>query len=630
MSAILGRFHLDNSPVDAALFSRGMDALAHYRADRSDVWREEHIALGCHLREFTPESRFENQPVVHERAVIVADARIDNRTELFDALGISHPERAEMPDSTLILRAYLQWGEDCAARLTGDFAFAIYDRTRRAVFCARDHVGVRPLYYVHTPSVFAFASDPAALLAFADQPYPIDENQVALYLQDWFILSKEHTFYRGIEKLSQAAQISVTGQGMTRRVHWTPEPRTPLILKNPREYGERLRGLIAESIRTRIRTPYPIGSHFSGGIDSSSISILAKRIADQTGGTFAMGYAWSPPISDENPEVPGDERLRINQLSQIEGMPVHFILENVDNYRAFFARNIAADSRIDLVFEKAVLRDAGTRDIRVMLSGSGGDEAATSPGQGYLAELLLHGRFKTLARFFYHRFRWNIRPMLPLIFQHVMLPVLPDVFFRRFSPVSRERFAEGYINAEFKRAYGIKKFDVSNRERAGFHRMIGMNIQRGHLAERMEGWNKWGAPHGVQYAFPLTDKRLFEFMLSVPPEVMFGVGASRLMYRQAMAGVFPQSMVGDPFKTAPASERYVLRLRKQVFERVQGEFQRGEWDGDYPWLDIPRLRADLDRLIPTLDRKDQVYWTILFQTAVEMGHLWRYFGKHTE
>lgn len=630
MSVILGRFQLDNSPVDPALFGRGMDALAHYQADRVDMWSEDGIALGCRLREFTPESRFEHQPVVHERAVIVADARIDNRDELFDALGVAHPERAEMPDSTLILRAYLQWGEDCAARLTGDFAFAIYDRSRRAVFCARDHIGVRPLVFEHTPTTFSFATDPAALLAFADQPHPIDEHQVAVYLQDWFVLHKDRTFYHGIDRLPQATQITVTGQGITRHAHWKPELRAPLVLKNPREYGERLRGLMEESIRARIRTLYPIAAHFSGGIDSTSISILAKRMADQMGGQFAMGYSWSPPISDEDPEVEGDERLRILKLSAAENLPVQFIFENATRYRAFFARDIAADSRIDLFFEKAVLSDAGSRGVRMILSGSGGDEAVTTPGQGYLSELLVRGRFRALARFFYHRFRFNIRAMLPTLFQHVLLPILPDFVFRKFSPISLEHFPSGFVNPDFKRAYGLKRYDISFREHPGFHSMIAMSIERGHLAERMEGWNKWGAAYGVQYAFPMTDKRLFEFMLSVPPDVMFGYNTSRLMYRQAMAGVFPQSVASDPFKAAPASENYVRRLRQQTMELIHAEFKRGEWDGDYPWLDLPRLRVELDRQLPTLDRKEQLFWTIMFQTAVEIGHLWRYYGNHAE
>ncbi len=630
MSAILGRFQLDNSPVDPVLFGRGMDALAHYQAERVDVWIEDGIALGCRLREFTPESRFENQPVVHERAVIVADARIDNRDELFDALGVPHPERAEMPDSTLILRAYLQWGEDCTARLIGDFAFAIYDRSRRAVFCARDHVGVRPLVFVHTPAVFTFATDPAALLAFADQPHPIDEHQVATYLQDWFVLHKDRTFYQGIDRLPQATQFTVTGQGITRRTHWKPEMRAPLVLKDAREYGERLRGLMEEAIRARIRSAYPIASHFSGGIDSSSISILAKRTADQTGGKFAMGYSWSPPISDENPEVQGDERLRIWKLAEAENLPAHFVYENADNYRAFFARNIAADSRIDLFFEKTVLPDAGSRGVRMILSGSGGDEAATTPGQGYLAELLVRGRFRALARFFYHRFRFNIRATLPQLFQHVLLPILPGYFFRKFGSTSLERFPLGFINPDFKRAFGFKRYDIAFREHPGFHSMIAMNIERGHLAERMEGWNKWGAPYGIQYAFPMTDKRIFEFMLAVPPDVMFGYNTSRLMYRQAMTGVFPPSVANDPFKTAPASERYVLRLQKQVFERVQAEFHRGEWGDTHPWLDLPRFRAELDRQVPTLEQKSQSYWAIIFQTAVEAGHLWRYNRNHTD
>src|ERR1051325_5288474 len=111
MTAILGQFHFDGSPIDSVQFSAGMTALAHYGVERSGTWIEGQIGLGCHLRCFTPESLQEEQPYrAHDRA-IVADARIDNRDELCDRMGIPHADRSSIPDSALILRAYDQWGE---------------------------------------------------------------------------------------------------------------------------------------------------------------------------------------------------------------------------------------------------------------------------------------------------------------------------------------------------------------------------------------------------------------------------------------------------------------------------------------------------------------------------------------
>ena len=97
----------------------------------------------------TPESLYEKLPQQDDEAglVITADARIDNRDELFDALGIPNPDRPTMPDSALILKAYRKWGQDCPNHLLGAFAFTIWDKKEQSLFCARDQMGFKPFYY---------------------------------------------------------------------------------------------------------------------------------------------------------------------------------------------------------------------------------------------------------------------------------------------------------------------------------------------------------------------------------------------------------------------------------------------------------------------------------------------------
>src|SRR5205823_11977388 len=105
----------------------------------------------------TPESLHERLPATlpgRPDLAITADARLDNRAELGDALGVPHPERAGLPDSALILLAYARWGERCPERLLGDFAFAIWDGRARRLFCARDPLGVKPFVYYASPRCF--------------------------------------------------------------------------------------------------------------------------------------------------------------------------------------------------------------------------------------------------------------------------------------------------------------------------------------------------------------------------------------------------------------------------------------------------------------------------------------------
>src|SRR4029077_18563520 len=137
----------------------------------------------------TPESLHEKLPVASANGgfVITADARIDNRGELIAALGLSDRSGDQITDSALILGAYEKWGDASPERLLGDFAYVIWDRRQRSLFCARDHFGVRTFYYYHSPGrIFAFASEIKALLCLPDVPQRLNELHVGDYLEGIF------------------------------------------------------------------------------------------------------------------------------------------------------------------------------------------------------------------------------------------------------------------------------------------------------------------------------------------------------------------------------------------------------------------------------------------------------------
>src|SRR5262249_6995144 len=150
------------------------------------------------------ESHYEKQPLFHGDLVITADARIDNRGELCNQFGIPLAERNTTPDSFLIVLAYERWGEDCAAHLLGDFAFAIWNKQTRTLFCARDHIGARPFYYYQTPQTFIFASGMRGLLAFSCVPRDFNEAEIAMFLRSAPANVAPDTFFQHVHKLPLA------------------------------------------------------------------------------------------------------------------------------------------------------------------------------------------------------------------------------------------------------------------------------------------------------------------------------------------------------------------------------------------------------------------------------------------
>ena len=207
---------------------------------------------------------------------ITADARIDNREALLAALDRPGADAALLPDSTIILAAYARWGPACVEKFLGDFSFAIWDPRERTLFCARDHFGVRPFIYCQTDHFLAFSSEIGGLLALADVPRRIDEFQVLEYLSAYYE-DTSSTFYRDIRKLPPAHGIVVKNGALSKRRYWTlahPPDRRP---KSDAENIETFRDIFIEAVRCRVRSSGAVGAALSGGLDSSSVALAARR-----------------------------------------------------------------------------------------------------------------------------------------------------------------------------------------------------------------------------------------------------------------------------------------------------------------------------------------------------------------
>ena len=209
MSGICGLFSLDKAPV-AEDDIQAMSAMLGRRGpDRTGVYCDGSIALAHMLLATTPESGFEQQPLEHRESgcVVSADVRLDNRTELLGKLGL-HARQSTIGDAELLLLAYLEWGEQCLAHVLGDFAFAVWDPRQKSLFCARDHFGMRPLYYHEQPGKhFFFASEPRAILVLPQVPYRLNRGRIADFLVpslQW--IDYTSTFFDGDISLATGTQ----------------------------------------------------------------------------------------------------------------------------------------------------------------------------------------------------------------------------------------------------------------------------------------------------------------------------------------------------------------------------------------------------------------------------------------
>ena len=193
------------------------------------------------------------QPIRHASVdlVITFDGRLDNRPDLVRELCAGEKAFRTPSDCELTLAAYERWGEECPARLLGDFAFAVWDGPRRSLFCARDGMGVKPLYYAIADDVFVWASDIRQILASGLVPIAPNEGMAGEYLS-FHIQSISETLYQHVMRLPAGHTIAVSAEAARVRRYWRLEPSTEIHYATDAEFADHCREVMTEATRCRL------------------------------------------------------------------------------------------------------------------------------------------------------------------------------------------------------------------------------------------------------------------------------------------------------------------------------------------------------------------------------------------
>ncbi|MGL5206833.1 MAG: asparagine synthase-related protein, partial [Acidaminococcaceae bacterium] len=280
MGAICGIYYKDKS-ANVRECEQVMLEIGKYRFEKSGTFHDGAIILGCQHNCLTPESINEILPFEDDAGtlVITADAIIDNREELFALLSVPI-EKTNMPDSLVILEAYKKWGVHCPDKLVGDFAFAIWDKKKQELFCARDHVGRKSFYYYNDKEVFAFSTLIKPLFQIEDIKQELNETYIADFLAMTDIrheIGSDITLYENIYQLLPAHAMIVNRSGIRKWRYWEIKKTKEIKFESDAEYEEAFRKVFAEAVRCRLRSIKRTGILLSGGLDSCSVACLAAE-----------------------------------------------------------------------------------------------------------------------------------------------------------------------------------------------------------------------------------------------------------------------------------------------------------------------------------------------------------------
>ena len=532
--------------------------------------------------------RPDREPAGPDVRLVYADLDLAERDALRRSLGLTAEQAPD--DEALVLAAYQTWGPGAADHLGGSFAYAVWDGERRAVVAARDPVGLRPLFWAPVGEAVVVGGDMRAVLDTGLVPDDIDEDMLAGGLLQAIFRPIQYgrTFLKAIRELLGGHVVVVGPDGARAERYWRPEDSPRLAIRDRGEVGEALRALLREVIGESVagEPPESIGVHLSSGIDSTAVSAFTAEALD---GVAPPAFPWQPPpVPGAPPQV---EHQRIEALAERWGLPVTYCPRRKKDKFASYLLDSAIDPTTMWAPENPVREAAHAAGVRTLLSGWGGDEAISFSGRSLVTlHMVRHGHVGPLLRMFLHdplhaigRTR-GVFERASLGRDRTPLDELRQSALRGETP--------SFARPELLQRARIPGIAEPPRDPRAY--MVWL-LTRGHIAARTGAWARAGAPYGLQYRYPLVDRRVLAFAIGLPLEVWLTRDKIRRWpLREAGKGLVPDIVrLGD--KSEPMWAESGLRAGEGVVSKIAPLVTLDAAGERAEFIDVPRVQTALAR-----------------------------------
>ncbi len=489
------------------------------------------------------------QPMTRGPLTIVFNGEIYNFIELRDELRRAGHEFATDSDTEVILALYAEYGDEAVRRLNGMFAFLLHDARRNVVIAARDHFGIKPLYYHRGAGHLAFASEIKALLVHPDIAATVDHEALADYLTFQFTLG-DATLFRGVRAVLPGHYHVVDLRSMDATVvrYWTPnfaidEHHTEAY------FVERVQWLLDDAVRIQLRSDVPVGAHLSGGMDSSLIALLAARHLPGRLRTFTGAF-------DEGRDF--DESDYAREVALSCGAEAFEVRPSADEFVALLPKLIhhmdhpAAGPGL---FPQYMVSRLASRHVKVVLGGQGGDEifgGYTRYLVAYFEQALKGAIYRTNEEREHIVSLSSILPNLPTMQQYVPMlqefwrdGVFAPMHERYFRLINRGSGETGLLCPEFRALTDpCVQFERFQRifdhpdTHSYYNKMTHFDLVTS-LPALLQVEDRTSMACSLESRVPLLDHRLVDLVTSMPPVMKFRGGELKYILRRALGSLLP-------------------------------------------------------------------------------------------
>jgi asparagine synthase (glutamine-hydrolysing) len=647
MSAICAVFRHDAAPVPASEIAPLLESMSEYGTEAS-CWAPEStaspVALGCIPWRVTPEDAVYRPPLhsADGRLVLVADARIDNRAELVSLLGIPAGDAASLPDAALVLAAYEAWAEKCPRHLLGDFAFAVWDQRRRVLFCARDGVGQRVLFYNASPRRLALATTAHALASLPAVQSRLNDQKVADFL---VLLQKpESTFFEGILRLPPAHSMTADEQGVRMERFWSPEPSRRIAFGSDQEYVDGFLDVFGESVRSCLRCAGPVGMMASGGLDSASVAVVAAEQLREQGRSLPtfhaaprLGFSAAVRrgmVADESGDVEAIARMHANIDLRIRRTDERTPFDAVETLFRMTGAPVRNPGNIP--WFTGIYAAAGEEGIKVLLAGHKGNATISYTGSRSLRDSAARGQWGRVWREIHAVARATGHSRRDVLRREVVQPLMPSILgaairrLKRTAAMPAWDTSTSAIRPEFAAIMQIEeRVRAARRDQIDTLRMkeldfrVAILLGTSDVQDAYSGFRPW---FGVETRDPTADRRVIEYCFAISGAQYLQDGVSRSLIRRAMEGHLPEQVRNrTTFGSQGADWPESL---PRVRSAIQVELGRLDHCATAKrCLDLPRMRALMDRWPETFRVEHEKDYNLMLLRGIMMGRFIRWFEE---
>ncbi len=528
---------------------------------------------------------------------------LELKQELF-SLGVNFQTKS---DSEVLLKAYAFWGTSCLQKLSGMFAFAIFDRYMGKLFMARDSFGIKPFYYHFDGERLIFASETKALLPFLAQ-VKVNPERLLYFLYSGLTDFGAHTLLSSIMSLPAGHYLEMdinTFQLSQSIPYWQPKIQEPLKISF-KEAACELRKLFLHSIDLHLRSDVAVAATLSGGIDSSAIvSSIHHLYPSLNIHTFSY-IADDKHINEEKwIDIVNN---RVNASSHKVYADHNYLLDDLEKLiymqdEPFGSTSIYAQHRI--------FQAASKTNLKVMLDGQGADEMLG----GYTFYVLY--RLISLLKRFRLKKAWNLFQGSQHNFNsHFLLKtlysLLPHSWRNKMSYLllqspPKSEVMPFWLNADW---FQLRNVECKNHkmrfDKPFLHEGLLQTLTTTSLPMLLRYEDRNSMAYSVESRVPFLTTKIVDFILSLPEEfIISNEGLSKAVFREAMKGIVPDSILTrrDKIGFATPERNWLLCLKPWIEKHLTSEYAKS-----LPFFNHSELLSDWNKMLVSKSNFDFRFW----------------------